>query len=441
MGKLKLRIMNIIYLALSGAALFWYSLNFIKPDKAPFLKIGFNAELTAENSGDLIKDEMLSELKITREDLFESGPIVIDANIQIKNQMLLDVWKSDDDVAFIDNTFIEPNVNALVDSLKPALTNVAKSAAKGVLKAEMEDQLKDKVAGGDLYAALASANPELTPEKLSQDIGAVIDELLSEDATLDSVSDLLATKYSVYNEALGGETKTSEQMKDEIKDVFEEFNLVDQNGNINDIDEVIAFFLNEALGGDEQGGGDKTPEDDPGDENQAILHKLFDPSREDADPEEKESAIAVKLREMLNEKLDADTKATIALVFKGAGIALAVFMLGWALKLIQVILCFFISKPYVRKELIGIIAGIVQVILAAISIIVIAAFKFNLLGMATGIPVVGPIIGEYAAMLSGISLELTFSAMIPGVLCLINAVYSIFYGFAKRKFKREYKKA
>lgn len=437
MGKLKIRIMNIVYLAISGFALFWYSLNFINPDKVPFLKVGFSAELTAENSADLIKDDMLTDLGLTREELFESGPISIDADIQIKNQMLLDAWKAEDPNKFVEDTFINPNVDALVEDLKPAFMNVAKTAAKSVLKTEMENQLKEHVSGGDLYAALASSNPELTPEKLSDDIGTVIDELLKPDATLDSVSSVLAEKYSVYNTALGGEAKTQEQMEDMIKDTFEEYNLVDENGEISDIDEIIAFFLDGMLGEGESKSDDKKG-DEGGDKPEAILRRMLTPNFE-AGKEENESAIAAKLKTILNEKLDG-AKDTMVLAFKACGIALGVFMLGWAIKVVQVILGFFRKKPYVRTEIIGIIAGIVQFVLALVSILVLAAFKFNLLGMATGLPVVGDLISGMPFLTSGISLELTFSAMIPGILVLVNAIYSIFYGIAKRRFKRDYKR-
>lgn len=430
MGKFKLKIMNIIYLALSGLALFWYSLNFFVPDKAPFLKFGIHVEMDEEASVEVLSDETLDSFGVSRDDLFESGPLVIEANIQIKNQMLLDVWKADDAAAFVDNSFIQPNVDALVESLKPSFMNVAKSAAKGALRNIMEDELSDLTGGEDLYATLAAANPELTKEKMSQDISDVIDGLLAENATIDSVSELLAEKYSPYSVALGGEEKTTEEMKEEIKDTFKELGLVDENGNINSVDDVIASLLGGILGGEE-------PEDKGGEpEKQALRRALF-PNYEEPDDGE-ENPIAAKLKAFINEKLDDKTKGTVVLAFKALGIALAVFMLGWALKALQVIIRFFILKPYVRFEIIGFISNIVQLILATISLVIIAAFKFNLL---SSIPFVSDVVSTLPFPIETMSLELTFSAMIPGILIVINFVYSIFYGIAKRRYKRENKKA
>lgn len=436
MGKLKLKILNFVYFALSGFALFWYSLNFINPDKAPFLKIGVDINLTAENSEGIFTDDMLSSLSVTREDLFAAGPLTVEADVQIKNSMLLDVWKSEDPKAFVSESFINPNVNALVDQLEPSFIPIAKSAAKGAVKTIVEDELKKTIAGngGDLYDTLKAANPELTSEKLSEDIGKVIDVLLSEDATVDSVSEALVDKFNVYNVALGGEEKTAEEMKNEMLPTLEEYNLVDEDGKINDIDEVIALLLDGFLGtGSDEGSGDDS------DPEKAIANMLRRANADAEDPDE--NAISAKLKQFVNEKLDDSTRELIALAMKGCGIALAVFMVGWAIKLLQTILCLFRKKPYVRTELIGIIAGIVQFILALISGLVLVAFKFNLIGMASSLPVVGDIVAKLPFLADGSSsLVFMFSAFIPGILCVVNLIYSIFYGIAKRKFKREYRK-
>lgn len=428
MSKLKLRILNIIYLAFSGFALFWYSINFIKPDKVPFLNLGVNVELNEDNSAEII-DETISSMGISKEDLFAEGPINVEASIQIKNQMLYDVWKSDDPNAVVNDYFIDPNVDSLVEQIKPAFMKVAKSAAKGALKSNFENQLKNNLGNGeDLYTALANGNSDLTPERLSADVDAVFDALLAEDATIDSVSTLLAEKYTDYAVALGGEEKTSEQMKNEIESTFKEMGLVDEDGKINDIEDVIAKLLGGML---EDGGSDDSKS------SEIALRKLLNPNYNEEEAAE-ESPIAEKLKAFLNEQLDADTRNIITIGFRILGIALAAFMLGWAIRLVQVLLTFFMKRPYIITDIVGIITGIVQFLLALISVVVMIAFQFNGIEFAKSIPGLSSIISTVPFIKDGTgTASIMFSAMIPGLMCLAIFILSFFYKSAKKKYKAE----
>ena len=150
--------------------------------------------------------------------------------------------------------------------------------------------------------------------------------------------------------------------------------------------------------------------------------------------EEEASAVANELKTFVNSKLNP---SDVALGFKIAGIVWAVFVLGWAIKLLQCIICLFRKKPYIRVEFIGIIAGIVQVVLALISGLLLLAFKFGFITTLVNLPLVGGLIAAIPFLgSSGVGLELTFSAFVPGILVLVNLIYSIIYGFVKRSFKR-----
>lgn len=432
MGKTKLRIMNIVYLIFSGVAVFWYSLNFIQPDKAPFLKFGIEAELTQENSGALVESFVNGIDGLTAEDIFAEGPLTIQADVSIKNQMLVDVWQTSDATSFVDNTIIQPNVDSLVEQLKPTLNRVVKSSAKAAVKTQVEEQLKDTIGPGeDLYAKLAISDPSLTSEQLSTDIGNVIDELLKEDATLDSVNSTLTETYNKYSEALGSPTKTEAEMKTELEETLNSLHALNEDGSI-DMDKALAYFLESAFGSESDKTGD-------GETSTALHRALMHMFSEEAS--ESESEIAKTIKNKINESLTPEMKSGIAIGFKVAGIVLALFILGWAIKLLQCILGFFISKPYIRKELIGSLTKGAQLILAIISAFLLCLFKFGgVEWISANIPSVDALIKAIPVPVDAIkSLELTFSAMIPGAIVVLDAIYSLFYNHAKKKFKKQLK--
>jgi hypothetical protein len=167
---------------------------------------------------------------------------------------------------------------------------------------------------------------------------------------------------------------------------------------------------------------------------------MLNPNFEEAEDSE-ESAVATELKNYINGMIP--DKEAVAWGIRIAGIVLAVFVLGWAIKVLQVIICFFRKKPYLRTEVIGIIAGIVQVLLAIISGFIILAVKLDLFRTITRLPVLSdvfaavPFMGQFMDIMgTAVTPTIMFSAFIPGILVLVNLVYSIIYGFFKRSFKR-----
>ena len=428
--KTLLKVLNLVYFVLAAAAIACFTVNFIKPDLIPFLRIGIDAEITEENSKEIFSDVLLDKFGVEREDLFSEGDIKVEVEVDVTNMMMFNVWSAPNAETYISDEFINPTIDSVVEQIETTFTQVAKVAAKSSIKKIVEDKLQDTV-GDDknIYQELGNVNPELNQTSMSNDIDAIIDELEKDGATVDSVNAVFNEIYNKYSEALGNEHKSSEDTKNELQETLENYNLVDENGNITSIDDAIAALLNDLLGNNNNSNED-SEEPAP-----IALRKMLNPYYEGEEvTEEEASAVANELKTFVNSKLNP---SDVALGFKIAGIVWAVFVLGWAIKLLQCIICLFRKKPYIRVEFIGIIAGIVQVVLALISGLLLLAFKFGFITTLVNLPLVGGLIAAIPFLgSSGVGLELTFSAFVPGILVLVNLIYSIIYGFVKRSFKR-----
>ena len=433
--KTLLKILNLVYFILAGVAIACFTINFISPDKIPFLRMGLTVDLTEENSKDVFSDSLLEKFNIKRKDLFAEGPIKVEVKVDITNMMVFNTWTAEDAGMYITDEFINPTIDGIVEEIEPTFSRVAKSAAKSSIKTMVENELKKTIPdGSDLYQQLGEVNPELNSESLSNDIGTIIDELDKDGATVETVNEVFNQIYNKYNTALGNPEKSETDTKNELQETLEKYDLVDEDGNITSIDDAIAALLGDLLGNNES--NDESSEEGNEDDLPApiALRKMLNPNYEGEEVTEEESAVAAEFKTFVNSKLNAES---VAMGFKIAGIVWAVFVLAWAIKLLQCIICLFRKKPYIRVEIIGIIAGIVQVVLALISGLLLLAFKFGFITTLVGLPLIGGLIGAIPFLGSeGIGLELTFSAFIPGILVLVNLVYSIIYGFFKRSFKR-----
>ena len=430
--KTLLKILNIVYFILAGVAIACFTVNFIKPDMIPFLKMGVSADLNESNSKEIFTDELLEKFNITREDLFKDGDIEVKVEVNVTNNMMFNVWKAEDAEVYVTDEFINPTIDSVVDQLDETFTRVAKMAAKSSIKTMVEQKLRDTLSDDkNLYQELNEH--DLNSHTLSEDIDTILDELERDGATVDSVNDLYNSMYNKYSTALGNEERTKEDTKAELQEKLENYNLVDEDGNITSMEDAIAALLGDLLGNNDSNNLEDNDEEQV---SAAItLRKMLNPLYEGEDVTTEESnAIAEEFKNFVNSKLQTKD---VALGFKIAGIVWAVFVFAWAIKLLQCIICLFRKKPYLRVEPIGIIAGIAQVILALISGLLILAFKFGFITTLVRLPLIGGLIAAIPFLGSqGVGLELTFSAFVPGILVLVNLVYSIIYGFVKRSFKR-----
>ena len=118
--KALLRILNLVYFILAGAAIACFTINFIKPDLIPFLRLGIDANLTEENSEEVISDDLLDEFNVSRSDLFAEGDIKVEVKVDITNMMMFNVWGASDGGTYIEDEFINPTIDSVVEQIEPA---------------------------------------------------------------------------------------------------------------------------------------------------------------------------------------------------------------------------------------------------------------------------------------------------------------------------------
>jgi len=420
MKGVKLRILNVLYFLISGFSIAWLAIT-------PFADIKVDWNITYDSIKEIVTDDMVKDYGITVKDIFEeTDSIPLTAEVKIDNKMLVDVWKAEDSQNYVKDNIIGYNVDAIIDdpTVSSALNKVAKGAAKGMVTDMIEQQLKEQLAAGeDLYTKLGESG--LDEEDVKESVGAVIDCLMSEGATIDSVSEKLAEEYNKYFTVLSDDpAKTADDMKDDLEESLGELGLINEDGTIKDISEVIGTLLSGLLGGGNEEDSGKTG---------AVILKLFGP----AAAEEAESLSSV-LKKSINEAI-APHMELITWIFKGCGIGIAVFMLGWLIKALQVIIRTFGKKPYIKKEIIGILGGLIQFLLAAvIGLVLLVLTQKELL---VSIPVVGEYINVFvlSKIPAGLNVNIgfkTLSVVVPGILVFVNLLISIFYARPKRKFKR-----
>ena len=162
----------------SSLAIACFTVNFIKPDMIPFLKMGVSADLNESNSKEIFTDELLKKFNITREDLFKDGDIEVKVEVNVTNNMMFNVWKAEDDEVYVTDEFINPTIDSVVDQLDETFTRVAKMAAKSSIKTMVEQKLWDTLSDDkNLYQELNEH--DLNSHTLSEDIDTILDDVLS----------------------------------------------------------------------------------------------------------------------------------------------------------------------------------------------------------------------------------------------------------------------
>ena len=477
--KVKLKILNLFYLLFSTIAIGAYLL----ANNNAFLQPSFTYKINEElilNEG--IDDSALGDLGITSEDLFSDlDTIVFEVKVNIKYGDLLNAWtevgpeynyrnsKFDAVGRYLTHYILEPALDNVDELLLDDLVGVAENAVKAMISSTviegMNSYSKEVVGYDDCFAAMED-NPVNTAgenkNKLQfiQTVNSLYNLMsvsLTESRFLngydiqddhvegfkESIKPYLDAIYQVQNE---DEADTVERslirITSNVSTCFYAYGLYDDDGNYLSIYEAIGNIFQRLIDHSEY----EDSAYNTSNVSSPFVDKLFAPLKgyiDDEDPEFDNAltsifinVIAKTTTNQVNygnaEGVSGPLFLLMLYAIRAFGILLVLFLLVWAIKIIQCIICFFRAKPYVRMNPLGILTGIIEAALTLISIATIIIYRNNIdvNSIRNNIPALKSVLPL------GLSFELEF-VFIPGILAIANLLFSIVYGPVKKKFKQE----
>lgn len=477
--KLKLKLLNIFYLIFSVVALGAYVLNYSSFVSATF-KYKINEEYFLEES---IDDSALTELGVDHEDLFSDlDTIIFEVEVNLSYQNLLQAWTEtgpDYDRSYMsalerysaEYVFI-PAFRRVSDDLQEDLERVANAAISKMIENTTKEQLmvySRAVTGSTDYWQAMKDNPEnIENYGEGQFIGAVsnltgnlldyFDEERFNDGLYDENSNLVLAglKQTMYPYFTAIKNPADSYEQAELTSAFNKmwkgvdqylhyYGIFDEEGVITNIEEAIGNVLQrfidhveyELLAEEDEGDYVDDYEDD--EFYNKFVGKFFAPLKTyiggDNDFDEDDSLAELFFNVVKNSNINGENGAVfylIALAARVFGVLLVLFLLAWAIKFISVIISFFRQRPYIRMNPLFIITGTIEALLALLTLgSVIIYQNFDIQALRGQIPLLQAIVPL------GLSFRFVFACWIPGVLAILNLLFSIVYGPVKKKFKQD----
>lgn len=476
--KVKLKVLNFFYLIFSAVAIAAYALN-----ANSFMSATFNYKITSDLLMEEAVDESaLEELGIDSDDLFSDlDKIVFEVQVNVGYRDLLSAWtETGPDYNYVDDggryTAIEryamtyilaPALDEAPDYLYEDLKSVANTAISKMIENSTRVQLEKyclAVVSGKNNGAfdVMDRNPENTEHYNEiRFLGAVsdlADELFrcpTEKIFVNGMVDEANSKVLLtglkramhpYFLAIKNPSTSQEQeslsncMDGMVRDVTEylrNYGVIDDEE-----DEPTITYIDEAIGSILQHLVDHTMYEDDDYSyyevaNNKFISKFFAPLKsyieEDSEFDNRLTELFINV--IRNSNANGENSSLfflIALTARVFGVLLVVFLLAWLIKFIMCFISFFRQKPYLRINPLFIITGTIEALLALLtlgSVIIYNNFDIN------SIIAMFPIIKAIVPL--GLSFQFIFASWIPGVLAIVNLLFSIMYGPIKKKFKQD----
>ena len=476
--KLKLKILNIFYLLISLGAIIAYVTSF-----SSFLSASFTYSIDSETLyAAEIDDSALDDFGITIDDLFSDlDTVVFEVKVNVSYTDLILGWtettsnynyvnsKFDAKGRYLTHRILQPALDNLDSLLQEDLTTIAENAVRKMLAniiiQNMNAYSTDKVSDPNCFDAMANNEKNLQGENLndvqfSQTVQTIYGYLT---APMYNNSDRFLNGYEIeehdissYNPGLKDEIKPyfdaiyEVQNEDEAEDrdlavdrtaysvygCLLSFGLYNEEDRFVSLDNAIGNLLSRLVDAEDY-------TDFGGSSSCVFVDKLFAPLTRNYVDEDNEFdtdndltvvLINVVAQSNANESRSEGASGplfnVLVLLIQISGILLIVFLLCWIIKFIQCVISFFRAKPYIRMNPVGIVAGVVEALLAIISVVTLIVYNNNLTEtMRSNFPIL-------ANIPLGLSFSLRF-VFIPGILVIVNLLFSIVYGPVKKKFKQD----
>ena len=377
-------------------------------------------------------DEMMKEI----EKELEANPIQAKFGIELHTVTLLSSFSGNGEKLV--SQLIDYNVDSLVEQLSGTVKEVSKMTVKSATKASLKEMLKGEDGKEYQWKNEAAMNEEL--DKLT-------DALVSDDATVTSVSDAAVNAVAnIYKSETGEEISEEDKAKarDELEKVLQE--VADENGNI-DADKLIADLLAQAMNGSQgsgENGGDSTgkkeeagakyafaaftanAEGEAGDQDSGTGSKTDSETDSGAETgettdatEQLKNALTTKINESIGDKIN-----TVLLVLKIAGGVIIFTLFTWAYILLKII-CKSASRNPVVKLKLPIWLGWLPFLVLYVLPTAIMRFATNAANVAAG--------AEASAAMSGLSVSFATCSIVSAIAALALIIIWIPYRHLKSR--------
>lgn len=420
-----LRILNIIYMAIAVAAIIVYF-------TVPFVNLEANVVINKTEITTLINKVPGGE-KLKESDLFKENEQV-EVSIRL-NVTPTEVFKaaSGDRVETINTYFIYPKIqdviNALRDQVNRASVAILRYAAKDTINNQVDKYREDQ---------------PINQEKVEEAADKILDSILEENATVESVSETIYEEVVNILDDAGIEhgDLTQEQIEEKLEEVLDEYGLVNEDGTLKDPEDVAGALLYDLITqydifGSEGSGigeeGDLTSSSST--EPKPAIHRANTPSNE-LTVEEKAAKVESVLTEQIKTRLQGQFITISSGAYVGMLILFIIFIVTWAFLFIFTLIrtcrpkkCYTFFGPIFWA------VGAVQIALG-IGLMIASNAAGNIVNYLGGVITKS---GTFLSIFQEIHISASASALIPGILVLCCIPLTIVYHIYKKKVKKQIK--
>ena len=474
--RAKLKILNVFYFIFSIVAIAAYVLN-----ANSFMKTTLHYEVNASTLADASIDESaLEELGIEIDDLFSDvDRVVFEVDVNVKYADLLTSWtEAGANYTYGDFTSFTPTERyAMKYILKPAFDNtsdwleeqliaVANAAISKMIERVTVEQLRTysfAATGKDDPFEAMDENPDNVERyNRRQFDGAVSDctqlifRVTSDEIFFNGAEDPATnTKIVVgFNERIvpyfkaiktpdpndtneiSTYNKCLTDLKRTVFGCLVNYGVFDDTGAVTYIEEAIGTILQHLLDHENYedsriaGGYDSRILDNK------FVNKFFAPLKEyildEGDYDSLLTEMFVNVIRESNVNEGGKLFYMIALTARIFAVILVLCLLSWVIKFIMCFISFFRQKPFLRINPLFIVTGTIEAIFALLTLGSLVLFRFyDINSIKAAVPLLQNLIPV------GLTVQIVFAAWIPGVIAILNLLFSILYGPVKRKFKQD----
>ncbi len=470
--KAKLKLLNIFYLLFSTVAIAAYFLN-----SNIFLRSTFNYKVNSDLLiEEAVDEDALFELGISSEDLFSDlDTLIFEVEVNVSYGDLLTAWTETgtdydnyegSDYSAIEryaiNYVLVPAFDSVPDLLQEDLEKVANAALMKMMDNCTREYLRQYTFSvtddfTDPFDAMANnqnntgvgayneSNYNVVMNELTQMLSVVTTSSIFFDGMTNPTTHVVEIEgfrakiepyfYAVKVPEDDNESETLKKLVNatiqSVDGYLATYGIIDEYDRITSINEAIGTILQHLVdhADYEDSGYYQMPEN-------KFVNKLFAPLKAyvDEDSQFENPLTELFINVIAQSNLNGENNSLffmIALLARVFGVLLILCILSWAIKFITAFISFFRQRPYLRINPFFIITGTIEGFLAILTLASVLVGRYDMETIRKLVPFIGSIVPV------GLSIQFIFIAWVPGLIAILNLLFSVLYGPVKRKFKED----